>query len=33
MSQPFEDSEMLGRELAMAIRHIEWLITRGMGWL
>ena len=26
-----EDPEWLGRELAQAYRHIEWLVTRGMG--
>ena len=26
-----DDPEWLGRELAQAYRHIEWLVTRGMG--
>ena len=27
----FENPERLGRELVMAVRHIEWLITCGLG--
>jgi len=26
-----EDADYLGRELANAYRHIEWLITKGQG--
>jgi hypothetical protein len=28
---PEENPEVLGPELARAYRHIEWLVTRGMG--
>lgn len=31
MSKLLDDPDYLGRELADAYRHIEWLITKGQG--